>query len=137
MATTRETARAAEPGAADYLSAKLDYEIAPSDLKALLDRDQNAVFLLDIRAPGAYADGHVPGARNVPLERLGASYGELPRRTLIVTYCEDLTCGLSLLAAMELAGTGFKVKRLLGGMEGWRRKGYPVEPMPPAPAPEY
>ncbi|MFI5347716.1 MAG: rhodanese-like domain-containing protein [Elusimicrobiota bacterium] len=134
--TTTKT-KATGPSAAEYLSAKLELETTPSELKKMLERDRNGVFVMDIRAPEAYADGHIPGARNVPLDGLGESYPDLPRDRLIVAYCEDLACGQSLLAVLELAGTGFKVKRLLGGLAGWRRKGYPVEPMPPPPAPEY
>lgn len=37
----------------------------------------SAPLVLDVRTPGGYASGHVPGARNIPHTELGARRGEL------------------------------------------------------------
>ena len=121
----------------DYIAARLEYETTPEELDQMLEHTPNQVFVVDIRGPEEYAAGHIPLARNIPLESLGAAYRELPRNILIVIYCGDISCGLSLLAALELAGTGFRVKRLVGGLADWRQKNFPIEVMPPEPAPEY
>jgi len=134
MATTRVKAR--ETDATDYFAAKLAYETTPSELKEWLERTPGRIFVVDIRACEAYDAGHIPGARNIPIEDIVAAYAALPKDRTVVTYCGDSACGQSLKAALELAQKGFRVKRLLGGLAEWSRRGYPVEMTPPAPEPE-
>jgi rhodanese-related sulfurtransferase len=114
-------------GPVEYFRAKLEYEATPYGLKQLLDEKPNNVCIVDVRAPKAYAEGHIPGARNVPLESLVASLSSLPKDKTIVTYCGDITCGLSPKAALELAQKGFRVQHLLGGIAEWAKKGFRVE----------
>lgn len=134
MTTTRTKARAAD--AAEYFAAALAYETMPSELREWLERTPERIFVVDVRKPEAYDAGHIPGARNIPMEDIVAAYAALPKDRTVVTYCGDLACGLSLRAALDLAQKGFRVKRLLGGLADWTRHGYPVEATPPAPAPE-
>ena len=50
--------------------------------------DANAVVVIDVRGDAAYEQGHIPGARSVPLSRIAREAGAL--KTLkkpIVTYC--------------------------------------------------
>ena len=42
--------------------------------------------LLDVREPGEYARGHLPGALHIPLSRLAGRAGELDRSKPVVTY---------------------------------------------------
>ena len=98
-------------GPAEYFRAKLEYEATPYGLKRLLDDKPNNVCVLDVRDAKSYAEGHIPGARNIPLGSLTASLSSLPKDQTIVTYCGDITCGLSPQAALELAQKGFRVKK--------------------------
>jgi rhodanese-related sulfurtransferase len=113
------------------------YEIAPSELMQVLEGAPDAVFIVDIQDPDIYDAGHVPGARNVHLEDLCIACADLPKDRAIVIYCGDVTCGLPLWAALELAQEGFTAKYLHGGFAAWDKDGRPVESSPPAPAPEY
>lgn len=131
MKTIEETAQAAN--AAYFFSTRLECEVAPADLKRLLESDPGRVFVVDIRDRKAYDAGHVPTARNIPIEELDAALPGLPRRLPVVTYCGDIACGQSLRAALELAQAGFQVRALYGGLTEWSRKGYPLEVTPPAP----
>ena len=45
--------------------------IDPRNLHRLMARGQ-AVHLVDVRTPAEYADGHAPGARSLPLDRVDA-----------------------------------------------------------------
>ena len=129
MLTTASSKTAVGP--VEYFRAKLEYEIAPGDLRRLLDASTNNVCVVDVREAGEFAAGHVPGARNVPLAELPSSFHSLPRDKMIVTCCRGLACGLSPRAALELAQKGFQVRHLIGGLEEWRSGGFPVEAAPP------
>ena len=47
---------------------------------------QGAV-LLDVRSPGEFASGALPGAKNIPVQSLGSRLSELPKDRPIVVYC--------------------------------------------------
>lgn len=112
--------------AAEYFRSKLEYETGPVSLKKALEEGDD-VFVVDVRGPDLFAQGHIPGARNVPLDTIVKSLASLPKDKTIVTYCADITCGASPRAALELAQKGFRVKHLVGGIAEWSRKGFPVE----------
>ena len=54
-------------------------------------RDERDYIILDVRRPDEYAEGHIPGAINVPNEEIGnAEISELPRKSqLILVYCRS------------------------------------------------
>lgn len=102
-------------------------EVSPAELAALLEAGK-APLLLDVRTPEEYASGHVPGARNLPIDELPSRLGELgaSRDAEIVVYCERGPRAER--AADALAAQGFTgVRRLTGSMSAWRSAGLPVE----------
>ena len=54
-------------------------------------RDEKDYIILDVRRPDEYAEGHIPGAINIPNEEIGtAEISELPRKSqLILVYCRS------------------------------------------------
>jgi rhodanese-related sulfurtransferase len=113
--------------AVQYFQAKLAFEMTPWSLKALLEKTPESICLLDVRTPEMYATAHIPTAINIPLPELVAKLGKLPKNKVIVAYCSNLTCALAPKAALELAEKGSKVQELLGGIETWMEKGFPVD----------
>lgn len=113
-------------GAAEYLKAKLEYETTPFDLKKTLEDAPETLLLLDVRDPGAFNTEHIRGAVNAPAGALVGRLASLPKDRTLVTYCWDMTCALAPRAALELAQKGYKVRFLVGGIEVWKHKGYPV-----------
>jgi rhodanese-related sulfurtransferase len=81
--------------------------------------------VLDVRSPDLYATGHVPGAINLPHrlinERRLASY---PPDTLFVVYCAGPHCNGADKAALRLARLARPVKKMIGGIEGWKDDGF-------------
>lgn len=77
-------------------------------------------FLLDVRSPGEFAEGHLPGAVNVPVQELEATLASLPvdRSREIVVYCRS---GLrSARARSLLLKAGYAKVEDLGGMSNWK-----------------
>lgn len=120
---------ATEPkiSAVDYFAAKLAYEMTPYSLNSALEKKIAGLFVLDVRSPEDYKNGHLPGALNIPLADLPAKMGTLPKDKTIVAYCGNMTCALAPKAALALAEKGFAVKQLTGGFATWSEKGFPVQ----------
>jgi rhodanese-related sulfurtransferase len=102
------------------------------ELQARL-RSSNSLVVLDLREPGAFEAGHIPGARNLPRGQLELMVDKaLPDPTQpIVTICEFGK--ISTLAAATLRELGFqRASALDGGMSAWRERGYAIEGTAPA-----
>jgi rhodanese-related sulfurtransferase len=127
----------APAAAAAAFAARLAAATDPSDVRADLEAGVEGIVVVDARAAEAYARGHVPGALSLPHRRItdAASVAHLPRGALVVTYCDGIGCNASTKAAWKLARLGYRVKEMLGGLDGWRRDGYPVEGAAPEDAP--
>lgn len=77
-------------------------------------------FLLDVRTPGEFSQGHIDGAVNIPVAELSERLQELPNRdSNIVVYCKS--GGRSGRAQQLLEKSGFKNVLNLGGMSRWPR----------------
>ena len=50
-------------------------------------RQTPGALILDVRTEGEYAAGHVPGSRNIPLDRIGAA--ALDRAVPLFVYCRS------------------------------------------------
>jgi rhodanese-related sulfurtransferase len=83
------------------------------------------VDLVDVRDEHEFLTGHIPGARNVPLDQLRGDPDHTLPRDRIVFVCAK---GVRSLAAAKLADRlGFTtVYSLDGGTNAWSRDGLPV-----------
>jgi ArsR family transcriptional regulator len=105
--------------------------LEPVSRKELLKRmREGLVTVIDTRPPEEFAEGHLPGALNVPLRELKRRLRELPREQEIVAYCRGAYCVLSYEAVAELRKRGFKAFRLEEGYPEWKLAGLPVETGP-------
>ena len=91
-----------------------------------------AALILDAREPEEYAEGHVPGARNMTYEQAATDPALLEQLDAggrpIIVYCGGGECEVSLRLADELIGSGFtRVAVYLGGFPEWDAAGKPVE----------
>jgi rhodanese-related sulfurtransferase/rubrerythrin len=95
------------------------HQLEPREAGKFLDEVRlGSRTLLDVRQDFEYAEGHLPGARNIPLPELSERLNELDRNLPVLTYCRG---GMrSLAAANMLAGQGFReVMSLKGGIMAW------------------
>jgi NADPH-dependent 2,4-dienoyl-CoA reductase/sulfur reductase-like enzyme/rhodanese-related sulfurtransferase len=89
-----------------------------ADMEVALDGPPDAsTILLDVRTAKEYAEGHLPGARNVPLDELRPRLGELPRDRRILAYCQVGQRGY--IATRILLQHGFDAANLGGGYRTW------------------
>lgn len=90
-------------------------------------------LVLDVRTPQEYAEGHIPGAINIPHDQVSADDARLRdwRDRTVVVYCRSGR--RSAMAAEQLERGGFhQVRQLEGNFPGWAGKGLPVELALPA-----
>ena len=110
---------------ASYLKGRDALEPVPA--ADLLERVRDGlVTVLDVRPPEEFAQGHVAGALNVPLDRLQERLKDLPPDREVVAYCRGPWCVLSFEAVARLREAGFEARRLQDGLPEWRRAGLPV-----------
>jgi rhodanese-related sulfurtransferase len=117
---------AADPtDAREHFDRLLAFETDCWDVHASLGGDAQDFVLLDVRAPRAFEAGHVPGAINLPHgkihERNLAAY---PADALFVVYCSGPHCNGADRAAAHLARLGRRVKKMIGGIAGWKDEGF-------------
>ena len=102
--------------------------LEPVPREELLERTrQGQVTVLDVRPPGEFAAGHVPGAVNVPLAELETWLQNLDPDQEIVAYCRGPYCVLAFDAVAQLRERGLKARRLQDGFPEWKQAGLPVE----------
>jgi glyoxylase-like metal-dependent hydrolase (beta-lactamase superfamily II) len=96
-------------------------------LRAEIGERPDDLQVVDVRRPAEYVSGHVPGAVNLPLDRLEAEAQRLdPSRPTIVIcaggYRSSAGTGL-------LRRAGFTdLYNVVGGISAWIAAGYPTEP---------
>lgn len=91
----------------------------PADLQKRLEQDPD-IFILDVREPFEYRQGHIPGARLIPLGQLPARLKEIPQDKEIVVVCRS--GNRSGQATGFLKRQGYNASNLVGGMLAWRGK---------------
>ena len=102
----------------------LAFETDCWDTHSALTAGHTGFVVLDVRSPEAYAAGHVPGALNLPHRRIVVrNLSQFDPEILFVVYCNGPHCNGADRAAARLARLGKKVKKMIGGIEGWKDEG--------------
>lgn len=82
-------------------------------------------LVLDVREPDEFEEGHIPGARLLPLGQLPSRLGEVPQGRRVVCVCS--VGGRSGRATDFLRSRGYDAVNLRGGMRAWHMAGLPLE----------
>jgi len=59
------------------------------DAESLRNALQKKAFLVDVRTPSEFSSGSVPGAVNIPLDRVEQSLGRFKVQGLVVVFCRS------------------------------------------------
>jgi hydroxyacylglutathione hydrolase len=81
--------------------------------------------VLDVRGRGEFAEGHVPGAVNIPLPELQGRLSEVPEGPVAV-HCQGGTRSAIAASILQRAGRN-DVANMPGGFSEWSRSGNKVE----------
>ena len=129
MGRSTRLGEAARPeDAARHFESHLAYETDCWDVNQALKEHEKGFVVLDVRSPALYASGHVPGAVNLPHARIVEGNLEAyARDTLFIVYCSGPHCNGADRAALRLARLGRTVKKMIGGIEGWKDEGLGLE----------
>lgn len=94
------------------------------DVHAAIQAGDREFVLLDVRSPELFAAGHIPTAINLPHRRINQrNLARFPSDTLFVVYCNGPQCNGADRAAIALAKLERPVKKMIGGIEGWKDEG--------------
>lgn len=117
------------PMAVDNVQASFfapDVRIVELDEIERLKESGDCVFV-DARMSSAFADFHLPGAINIPIDmgylRMQRALSEIDKRKTVVMYCQSSMCGWGEVVAQQLAARGVhKIVVYRGGVNEWRAK---------------
>ncbi|MEH3039103.1 MAG: rhodanese family protein [Sphingomonas paucimobilis] len=94
--------------------------LSPADTRTAID---GGARLIDIRGADEHARERIPGATNVPLDRIG----DLPRTGAgVVFHCRSGMRTAANLDRLTAAARGAPAYILEGGIDAWRAAGHPV-----------
>lgn len=81
------------------------------------ERVQNGALLLDVRTPEEFKAGHIPGAKNIPVQELTARVSEIEAGRGVVVYCRS--GARSAAARGLLMNAGHRDVLDIGAMGNW------------------
>lgn len=101
--------------------------ITIDELKVLMA--EKSVLVLDVREPGSFAKGRIPGAINIDYTQILAKGAQFAgEKRTIVAYCACANEMTAARAAVDLAAKGIPgAKALKGGWDDWVSRGEPIE----------
>jgi rhodanese-related sulfurtransferase len=123
---------AAEPEEAlAHFQKLLAYETDCWDVHVAFAAGHPGFVLLDVRSPEAFAAGHLPGAASLPHRRITErNLAAYPADVLFVVYCTGPHCNGADRAAVALSRLGRRVKKMIGGITGWKEEGFELTSEP-------
>ena len=111
--------------ALEHFTKSFQFETDCWDVHDSMRKGNQDFVLVDVRGPGLFAIGHVPGAINIPHAKLIASkLAEFPMDTVFVVYCAGPHCNGAHRGAIRLATLNRPVKMMIGGITGWLDEGF-------------
>jgi rhodanese-related sulfurtransferase len=133
MSIVTAIAPADSAAALAHFESSLRFETDCSDVNQAISSGECDFVLLDVRGPDLFAQGHIPGAINLPHRKIIASkMKEFAPDTVFVTYCAGPHCNGATRGAIRLAQLGRPVKIMIGGITGWIDEGFALAKAPSA-----
>ncbi|NRB11091.1 MAG: rhodanese-like domain-containing protein [Rickettsiaceae bacterium] len=121
-----------------FFEDQLNFTAGPGSVKKVVQGKAEGV-IIDLRKREHFAQGHIPGAINLPFDEWEGFEGQhtkfpgLSKDKINYVYCYELLCNLSQKAAKKFASLKYPVKEMKGGFETWKKhnkehpNNYPIE----------
>ncbi|MDQ1715230.1 MAG: hypothetical protein QOC60_1175 [Frankiaceae bacterium] len=91
-------------------------------LPAVAVRDiSDDAFIVDVREPDEWAEGHVAGSLHIPMQAMPERLGELPRDRQVTVLCA--VGGRSAHVTAWLLAQGYDAVNVTGGIQAWAAAG--------------
>jgi SulP family sulfate permease len=100
------------------------HELAPSEVRFLMDDPNSDLVVIDVGEPGEYRDWHIEGSFSLPLRRLTAEGPGLPKGGIVFVSRMGRRSALAVHIMQDLGHE--KVFNLRGGMLAWEAAGFPI-----------
>lgn len=114
-----------------YLHERQNLEaVSRDELRRRLD--EGAVDVLDVRPAVEYRQGHIAGARSIPVDELAERLDELDPAREVVAYCRGPYCVFADEAVALLRERGYRAARYDEGYPEWAAAGFPIAAAYPA-----
>ncbi len=94
------------------------------DIDQLAGAVRSGAAIVDVREPGEYVVGHVPGAVLIPMGQLPRRTAELDRNAPVYVVCASGNRSATMTGFLRSAG--FDAYSVADGTSGWARSGRPV-----------
>lgn len=102
----------------ESVSAKVAYE--------MLEKDDSNLTILDVRTPEEFkADGHLVGAKLIPVDQLAKNLNMLDKSKRVLVYCRSGS--RSVYASRVLEKNGFTPLNMSGGINAWKSEKLPLK----------
>ena len=102
----------------ESVSAKVAYE--------MLEKDDSNLTILDVRTPEEFkADGHLVGAKLIPVDQLAKNLKMLDKSKKVLVYCRSGS--RSVYASRVLEKNGFTPLNMSGGINAWKSEKLPLK----------
>jgi rhodanese-related sulfurtransferase len=111
--------------AKEYFAAKMAFTTGPVELERMMKQGES-INIVDVRAAEDYAEGHIPGAVNLPKDKWHTLEGLRKDKTNVL-YCYSHVCHLAATAAVEFASKGYPVMEMEGGFRVWKEHDMDIE----------
>jgi hydroxyacylglutathione hydrolase len=83
------------------------------------------LVVVDVREPAEWSEGHIAGARSIPMRQVTERLDEIPRDRRVALTCAGGTRS-SIVGSLLLARGFTDLLNVWGGMNGWAQAGLPV-----------
>lgn len=101
-----------------------DGAISPTEAASWI-KEKKDLQLIDVRTPAEYADGHLAGAKLIPLQELEGRWSEIDKNKPILLYCRSGHRSGKALKILQDKGYA-QAKHMEGGINAWKAAGLPV-----------
>jgi rhodanese-related sulfurtransferase len=85
-------------------------EISAEEFMKMVEKKPEDKVIVDVRPPEEFNQGAIPGAVNIPFEKMKKEQADLPKDKEIITYCN--TGAICYIADQFLKGKGYKSRHL-------------------------